>query len=377
MTLTLRGAAVAVLAVLLGVGGALLGHPVLILLATAALAAVVAALAVTVGRAELEVTREVHPEWVEAGKEALAHLVVRNRSTRRLPAAVAHDRRTGGSEPVRLSGLRPGAVARHTYSLPTGARGRLAIGPVVVERADLFGLARNRVTVGAMSVLHVHPRLHPAASAAGATARHGHDGAVRTTSMRGGAELRSLRDYVPGDEPRHVHWKASARTGRLMVRDLVDPEETRFTVLLDDRSAVFTPERFDVAVEVAASLAHASALDGLRTRLCTTSGMDLDTAGGLAGSRRVLGVLSDIQVAQVDVIAVDGLADLAGSLVFVTAWQEEMAARVLARLVRQAASVTVVDVADDGRHVDLPGVVRIAARDAASVVAAWNSGVRG
>jgi uncharacterized protein (DUF58 family) len=45
----------------------------------------------------------------------------------------------------------------------------------------------------------------------------------------------TLREYVIGDELRHVHWRTSARVGELMVREHVDTSPARIVVLLDDR----------------------------------------------------------------------------------------------------------------------------------------------
>ena len=56
--------------------------------------------------------------------------------------------------------------------------------------------------------------------------------------MAGAMDLRALRPYVPGDELRHLHWKATARTGQLMVREYVDPAQPWCVVVLDTRRDV-------------------------------------------------------------------------------------------------------------------------------------------
>ncbi|HZX06353.1 DUF58 domain-containing protein, partial [Kribbella sp.] len=94
--------------------------------------------------------------------------------------------------------------------------------------------------------------------------------------LRGSIDLRRLREYVPGDEVRHVHWKASARAGRLMVREYVDPDQPRLQVLLDTRTSVLTADQFDTAVSVAASILVVAAQSGQRLRLTTPCGTDHD-----------------------------------------------------------------------------------------------------
>ncbi|OLT25824.1 hypothetical protein BJF79_43970 [Actinomadura sp. CNU-125] len=59
-----------------------------------------------------------------------------------------------------------------------------------------------------------------------------------------------------GDELRHVHWKSSARTGTLMVRQLVDASLPTTTVVLEARPERWPePDDFELAVDVAASVA--------------------------------------------------------------------------------------------------------------------------
>ncbi|MFN8168378.1 MAG: DUF58 domain-containing protein [Candidatus Nanopelagicales bacterium] len=72
----------------------------------------------------------------------------------------------------------------------------------------------------------------------------------------------TLRDYVPGDDRRFVHWRTSARTGKLMVRQFVDTRRSHAAIALDLDPASYEPsstdpesEEFELAVSVAASLA--------------------------------------------------------------------------------------------------------------------------
>ncbi|MFC5112167.1 DUF58 domain-containing protein [Kibdelosporangium philippinense] len=61
---------------------------------------------------------------------------------------------------------------------------------------------------------------------------------------------------------RHLHWKATARTGQLMIRDYADPQQPQFTVLLDNRQVIPAAPEFEEAVEVAASLVVAGGESG-------------------------------------------------------------------------------------------------------------------
>src|SRR5690606_4295459 len=107
--------------------------------------------------------------------------------------------------------------------IPTSRRSVIQVGPVRTVRGDPLGLMRRGVVWGEPQELYVHPRTVPLSSSA---AGFIHDLEGRPTRDITSADLsfHALREYVPGDDRRHVHWRTSARTGTLMVRQL---EETR------------------------------------------------------------------------------------------------------------------------------------------------------
>ena len=91
----------------------------------------------------------------------------------------------------------------------------------------------------------------------------GLQGAMESLVKGRGQDLYALRDYMPTDSARHVHWKASARLGSLMVREFTREDDTRVLLVLDPH--ISTPasgempqvaaERFDRAVTLCAGIA--------------------------------------------------------------------------------------------------------------------------
>jgi uncharacterized protein (DUF58 family) len=290
--LTRRGLLVLASAVFCYAVGEAAGYPLFRALAGLAAGAVLVAVAVSRFRPEVEVDRVVHPDRIERGEPALASLTVRNTGARRHGGFAAGDRIGDSTHGVRVRPLAPGASATYHYELPTTARGRLEVGPLVLNRPDLFDLARGERTVGGTAGLWVHPRRHAVRPARAGHPRHHHDGPITDPPLRGSADLLAVRPYVVGDEVRHLNWKATARTGRLMVREYADPAQLRCTVLLDTRPAALSPVAFEEAVEVAASLLFASASAGQHCRLITTSGTDTPVDSGLRVARLVLDELS-------------------------------------------------------------------------------------
>ncbi|MEU7527660.1 DUF58 domain-containing protein [Saccharothrix sp. NPDC042600] len=287
MRLTRRGVVVLVAAVGFFALGTLAGHAFFRALAGVAVGGLLAAVATTMVRPKVEVARTVHPERVERGTPALATLVVRNPTPRRLGGFTGGDRVGSSAHEVRVRPLAPGAEATYHHEVPTVSRGLLRVGPFQVHRFDPFDLVRGHPAVGGAASLWVHPRVHAARPPRVAHPRHHHDGPVTDPPLRGSADLRVVREYVPGDEVRLLHWKASARAGRLMVREHVDPARTRCTVVLDTRPTSMTAALFEEAVEVAASLVSAAASAGQPCGL-VTCGAEFAVESGLRAARALL-----------------------------------------------------------------------------------------
>jgi uncharacterized protein (DUF58 family) len=73
----------------------------------------------------------------------------------------------------------------------------------------------------------------------------------------GGADLHSLRRYVAGDSHRSIHWKATARSGRMMVTRRAAEGEDGYSLWLQTPAEVWTrPEQFELLCGLAATLAE-------------------------------------------------------------------------------------------------------------------------
>jgi uncharacterized protein (DUF58 family) len=90
-------------------------------------------------------------------------------------------------------------------------------------------------------------------------------GALESLSKGRGQDLYALRGYVANDSVRHVHWKASARSGSLMVREFTREDDCRVLLVLDPHissvlkaesapTAQTAAERFERAVTLCAAL---------------------------------------------------------------------------------------------------------------------------
>jgi uncharacterized protein (DUF58 family) len=232
--------------------------------------------------ASLKITREVAPAKVPRGNAAVATVRVTNAGRRATRPLAAVDSLGATTVRVDLPGLARGASRFVSYRLPTARRGEFGVGPLLLHTADPLGLFRKVRVHGEPATLLVRPRTVPLpALASGRTTSI--EGPASDTAPSGTVTFHALREYVMGDDLRHVHWRTTARTGTLMVRQLVDSSLPVNTVVLDTRSASYPDEDatrqdmaadrdFDIAVDAAATVAAAMASAGFPVTLLTCDG---------------------------------------------------------------------------------------------------------
>ncbi|MBE1532860.1 DUF58 domain-containing protein [Actinomadura algeriensis] len=244
--LTGRGQGLLAAGTVLVGGGLGLGYPAPVALGALTVPAVALAMAVVGRPAAARVGRRVTPARIGAG--ATATVVLDVMASDRTGRTVAVERVTGPEGPAVLP-LGP-AHRRIRYELSAGRRGVVEAGPLDLARTDPLGLVRivRRADDVPVRVL-VHPRLHDLAAvpAAGSGGRDTAKGTIRATE----GAFAGLREYAPGDDARRIHWRTSARRGRLMVREHADSARPGLTVLVDDR---YGPDELDALAEAAASI---------------------------------------------------------------------------------------------------------------------------
>ena len=133
-------------------------------------------------------------------------------------------------------------------------RSVIGVGPVRSVRGDPWGLIARRVSWTSVVEVCVHPVLVPLTGAAAGVLRDLEGQATRVVS-NSDLSFHALRDYEPGDDRRHIHWKTTARTGTLMVRQFEDTRRTHTAVALaTDPADYLDDEEFELAVSAAASI---------------------------------------------------------------------------------------------------------------------------
>lgn len=199
---------------------------------------------------------------VVAGSEVAASLRVEN-----VGAGVALPGRVDvpvgvGLIDVPIPLLRKGAVHEEDLSIPALRRGVLDVGPARAVRGDPLGILRREVTWEDVHTLYVHPVTTSIPSTATGFVKD-LEGNPSSLVVDSDISFHAIREYAPGDSQRHIHWKSTAKTGTLMVRQYEETRRSRMVIVLasgDDEYA--SDEEFELAVSAAASLGVRGIRDG-------------------------------------------------------------------------------------------------------------------
>lgn len=170
------------------------------------------------------VTRSL-PARAGVGEDVAVTLAVHNSSSKRTPVMRVEDRFPAFEEvAVACESLRPGSSATIELERTALSRGVFDSGEVKLATAAPFGLMRTRRSTEAPSRLIVHPAVtdvsgFPLPETPATTA----DEALVVARSGAGEVFAGVRDYRPGDQRRWIHWRTTARTGRLAVREHEEP----------------------------------------------------------------------------------------------------------------------------------------------------------
>ena len=225
------------------------------------------------GLHHVEAERNVSAEEVEAGDRIAVEVTVRNDGRLPLPWVLLEDQLPAFAlrqRPPRLRGQRqtvaiPAAAAGQEttlrYKVDCTNRGFYQIGPLVLESGDLFGLHRRYRVVAPPAYVMVYPRVVPLLGYDIASRRPIGDVRLVHRLYEDPTRIAGVRPYQPGDPLNRIHWRATARAGRLHSK-IYDPSTLAgATLLLDFHNAGYPsrgePNRSDLAATAAASLAHA------------------------------------------------------------------------------------------------------------------------
>ncbi len=258
------------------------------------------------------------------------------------------------------------------YTVTGTQRGAWKYGPAKLICGDIFGFRSQQVELQGTDLLLVYPKLYSLPEL-GLDARHPFgDYESRNRMIDDPLRLSGVRDYLPGDNFRHIHWKATARRQELQTK-LFDPSASRpLAIFLNIRTFThryegIDPELREFAISAGASLARWAQLRGDPFGVFANSMMQAGRRVRVAPSAhpsqlmRVLEALAfcvGIPHTTIERVLQQELAGLANgtSLVLISATLPEGLRRALADLPRRGFTVTLLGIGGLRLEQTIPGV---------------------
>jgi uncharacterized protein (DUF58 family) len=232
------------------------------------------------------------PQYATAGDRLTVELTLNSKWRFSGVRAIDWIRRTSepASTPIQVMAPLAEAPARGSttvrYRLLLGHRGEYRFGPVQLRTAFPFGLVRRTVEHELPASLVVFPREGTLMRRWTALSHQAHESVSERRPSRSSGDFYGLRDYRSGDGRRHIHWRTSARRGKLTVRQFERPVHHDTAIYLDlwqpDRATDDDRQAVETAVSFAATLIG---------ELCRRQGCRIWLVEADSPSRHALGVL--------------------------------------------------------------------------------------
>jgi uncharacterized protein (DUF58 family) len=204
-------------------------------------------------------------------------------------------------------------------------RGRYHWSGVTVEGTDALGLvSKQNHYETAQTTITVLPRPIPVSVELPAAAGWGISEAESGQTRGAGLEPRGIRAYAPGDSLRHVHWRSSAKTGQLLVKEFEAGTHAAAAFLIQRKSGTEIGEGAQTTLEVmcghAAFLAESFLAKGARVEFPT---LEATSSKSAAHERvaEIYEVLAGVQANQQDDVGAEAYSALGilppGSVLFI------------------------------------------------------------
>ncbi|QTX04442.1 DUF58 domain-containing protein [Agromyces archimandritae] len=240
-------------------------------------AAVVVAVPFVFGRMAFDVDVSLTPRRVVAGDRAFGRIAVRNTAEKASSPARVELPVGAGLAEFHIPQLAGGAEHEELFAVPTERRAVIVAGPAISVRGDQLGLLRRTVRWTDPVELFVHPRTARLTPSAAGLVRD-LEGEVTKVITDSDISFHALRNYEPGDPLRNVHWRTSARTGTLMVRQFEETRRSELALIQStEQSRYASEEEFELGVSVLASVALQVIRDATELSVIT-EGLQLRTA---------------------------------------------------------------------------------------------------
>jgi uncharacterized protein (DUF58 family) len=161
---------------------------------------------------------------------------------------------------------------KRRFPMKCQQRGTFIFGPSTVRSGDLFGFFRREKRIETLDYLFVFPRLVPLEKLGIPSRQFFGDIRLKRHLFQDPVLTAGVRDYVPGDSLKRIHWKSTARLGRLQTR-VFEPTTTIDISLFLDVRTLKAPlwgsnyQLQELGIIAAASISHYALEAGFRVGL--------------------------------------------------------------------------------------------------------------
>jgi uncharacterized protein (DUF58 family) len=158
------------------------------------------------------------------------------------------------------------SAASFTEKLNSSARGYYPLGPLSVTSGDIFGLNPKSREQSEIDHLIVYPRTYSLGDLRIPSVSYLGEAMSELKLFDDPSRLMGVREYEPGDSPRRIHWKASARSQSLQVKLFESTTDLKVDVFLAiDTFSERPSEDLELGISAAASVARHLLENGVQT----------------------------------------------------------------------------------------------------------------
>ena len=240
------------------------------------------------GRTRVRVVISLHPARVVAGGSVSGGVDVTNTAGRRMLPTLLEVPVGESLHRYGVPALAAGATNEESFTVRTERRGVIGVGPAITRRGDALGVFSRDAVWAPLQEILVRPPLVPLEEM-GAGLLRDLEGVSTDSLSQSDLAFHALREYVPGDDLRHVHWRSSAKAmgasgdSQLLVRQYLDTRRSHATVVVDDTAASWgSDEAFETAMSVAASILVRAVTDEFETSFVCGASASTGTDGNRA-----------------------------------------------------------------------------------------------
>ena len=158
------------------------------------------------------------------------------------------------------------------YTVKCLQRGYFAFGPANISSSDLFGFSKREMEIPEVSYLMVYPRIVPLEKLGIPARQPFGDIRLEKHLFQDPVLTSGVRDYNSSDSLKRIHWKTTARRGRLQTKTFEPTTTVDMGIFLDVRTVKpplwgSVPQLLELGIIVAASVSHYALSSGYRVGL--------------------------------------------------------------------------------------------------------------